>query len=82
MRGLTGPSSSAQTTVASGGGFWCRAPLFSTFWDELWIRGLSPWPDISPAYAFTQEDAPYLATADPYYAHLSGGLSKRIQRPE
>src|SRR3712207_1022201 len=52
----------------------------STFWDEIWIRALSPWPEISPAYAFAQEDAPYLATADPY-AHLSGGLSKCIQRP-
>jgi hypothetical protein len=59
---------------------WCRAPLFSTFWDEIWIRGLSPRPDISPAYAFTQEDAPYLPTTDPY-AHLSGGLSKGIQCP-
>ena len=58
---------------------WCRAPLFSTFWDELWIRGLSPRPDISPAYAFTQEDTPYLAAADPY--EVVGWTAEIVRHP-
>jgi hypothetical protein len=61
VRGLPAALAHQRKPLWSPVAGWCRAPLFSStiflaFWDELWVRALSPRPDISPAYAFTQEE--------------------------
>jgi hypothetical protein len=81
-RGVTGPSSSTQTTVEPGGGSvgQCRARLSSIFWDELRVRTLGPRSRPAPAHTFSEQDAPHLAAA--YLdAYLVGGFGERVQRP-
>ncbi len=58
----------------------CRAPRSRTFWDELGVRALGPPSGVSPAHAFLEQDAPYLAAAG-LNAPLAGGLGQFVQGP-